>query len=156
VALSKTRRIGVMATRGTLASHKFRVLRASLEDQAEFILRPCDGLAHAIEQYDTGKVLALCNQYVGAIGEFGEGPGQIDTLVLGCTHYAFAWDEIAAAAGPGVRLIETGQPVARQTRRLLETAGQLATDQGGEVRLVSTGSLAALQAAAERWLSLRA
>ena len=156
VALSSTRRIGVMATRGTLASAKFRALHESLKGRAEFILQPCDGLAHAIEHEDAGRIRALCNECTRAIGEFGDGPGQVDTLVLGCTHYPFAWDEIAATAGPGVRLIETGEPVARQARRLVEAAGQLAQGQSGTVRLISTGSLPALQAAAARWLSLRA
>src|SRR5206468_1801147 len=50
VAHSQTRRIGVMATRGTLASAKFKALLGSLVGQAEFILQPCDGLAEAIER----------------------------------------------------------------------------------------------------------
>ncbi|MEO5670543.1 MAG: glutamate racemase [Ramlibacter sp.] len=155
VALSRTRRIGVMATRGTLASHKFRLLHDSLRDQAEFILQPCDGLAYVIEQHDTEKVEALCRGFTQAIGEFGDSPDQVDTLVLGCTHYPFAWDAITASVGAGVRLIETGEPVARQTRRLLEAAGALSTGKAGAVRLLSSGSLPALKEAAERWLSLR-
>ncbi|HWP11075.1 MAG TPA: glutamate racemase, partial [Ramlibacter sp.] len=77
-----------------------------------------------------------------------------DTVVLGCTHYAFAQEELAAVAGPAVRLVETGEPVARQTRRLLEAAGQLRPTGAGRVRLLSTGSLPALQSAAARWLGL--
>lgn len=156
VALSKTRRIGVMATRGTLASSKFAALRDSLRDQAEFVLQPCDGLADAIQNDDTAQVAALCARYTQAIAPFGVRAGEIDTLVLGCTHYAFAWDPLQALAGPAVRLVETGEPVARQARRLLGAAGLLVTGNGsGRVELLSTGSLPALQAAAARWPSLR-
>ena len=47
VMASKTKRIGVIGTRGTLTSTKFAKLLASLHGQAEFIVQPCDGLAHA-------------------------------------------------------------------------------------------------------------
>lgn len=154
VALSQTRRIGVLATRGTLASGKFRALHAALKEQAEFLLQPCDGLAGAIENQDVRGVAELCARYVRALGELGTQAGQIDTVVLGCTHYAFARTELAARADPGVRLIETGESVARQTRRLLEATGQLRPARAGRVNLLSTGSLPALQAAATRWLRL--
>ena len=49
VALSKTGRIGVMATRSLLSSAKFQALLASQAGHATFVLQPCDGLADAIE-----------------------------------------------------------------------------------------------------------
>ena len=125
VALSRTRRIGVMATRGTLASAKFRALHDSLEGDAQFVLQACDGLADAIQNDDAPTIAALCAQYTREIGAYGKAAGQVDTLVLGCTHYAFAAGVLASLTGPDVRLIETGEPVARQTRRLLAAAGQL-------------------------------
>jgi glutamate racemase len=155
VALSKTRRIGVMATRVTVGSAKLRALHDSLKGQAEFILQPCDGLADAIQNHDVAQMSALCAQYTQAIGPFGGQTGQVDTLVLGCTHYAFAWDTLQALVGRNVRLIETGEPVARQTHRLLEAAGQLR--QGGvpgRLTLLTTGTQEALEAAAQRWLGL--
>ncbi len=160
VLASRTRRIGVMATRGTLGSAKFRALLDSLAGQAEFVLQPCDGLADAIEQQvrtgDAAGVAALCALHVGAMGRFGAGDGSIDTLVLGCTHYPFAQTHISALVGPGVGMIETGEPVARQTRRLLEERGLLNTSaRGGAVELQSTGDLPALRLAAENWLALR-
>ncbi|NPC57512.1 glutamate racemase [Caenimonas soli] len=154
VARSRTKRIGVLATRGTLQSAKFGALHDSLKEQAEFVLQPCDGLAAAIEADDLEQVDALCAKYIRAIGEYGSAPGQVDTLVLGCTHYPFAQAQLLAHAGPGVTLIETGEPVARQTHRLLEAAGLLEAQDQGRVELLTTGSPAALQAAASRWLGL--
>lgn len=155
VALSKTRRIGVMATRVTVTSTKLRVLHDSLKDQADFILQPCDGLADAIQNHDLARVRALCEQYTRAMGPFGSQAGQMDTLVLGCTHYAFAWDTLQALVGADVQLVETGEPVARQARRLLEAAGQLQPgDRPGHTTLLTTGAQEALQAAAQRWLGL--
>jgi glutamate racemase len=155
VAVSNTRRIGVMATRGTVGSAKLRALHDSLKDQAEFILQPCDGLADAIQNDDAARVWELCTKYTEALGPFGTLGGQADTLVLGCTHYAFAWDQLQALVGPGVRLIETGVPVARQTRRLLEASNELRMEGGpGSVALLATGEQAALESTARRWLFL--
>lgn len=152
VAQSQTRRIAVMATRGTLGSAKFQTLLKSLAGQADFICQPCDGLADAIEREDTIKIIALCARYTGATGQFGINSGQIDTLVLGCTHYPFVRDILAHAVGAEVHLLDNGGPVARQTRRMLP---QLAnTDQPGQCVLLTTGVPAALQHAARRWLDL--
>ena len=154
VALSKTRRVGVIGTRGTLASAKVRTLHDSLKDQAEFVFQPCDGLADAIQNDDTAQIATLCARYIEVLGPFGTQSGQIDTLVLGCTHYPFAQHVLQALVGETVQLIETGEPVARQTRRLLE-AGMLLKNEGmGSVTLLTTGEPGQLRSAAARWLSL--
>lgn len=168
LAVTRTGRIGVIGTRGTLASAKFARLLASVAGQADFVVQPCDGLAHAIERsvaqpaasnFSSTEVRALCARYMGAMGCFGSETGQIDTLVLGCTHYIFAADDLRALVGPQVTFIETGEPVARQTRRLLHATDQLADALGGPatpwpVQLLTTGPLAPLQATAQRWLAL--
>ncbi|MGV8803326.1 MAG: glutamate racemase [Polaromonas sp.] len=164
VALSATGRIGVMATRGTLASEKFRALLAAQtmpSSHARFVLQPCDGLADAIERSaetgDTSKTIALCAQYTSAMGQFGTQPGEIDTLVLGCTHYPFAGKVLRALLGPNVRIVDNGEAVARQTQRLTQQ-NPIAPAEGsmgmGQVDLFSTGQPQALEAAANRWLGL--
>jgi len=185
LAVTKTGHVGVIGTRGTLTSAKFGKLMASLADQAHFVVQPCDGLAHAIERSvaqpelppeSTGAAVgsteigALCQRYIEAMGPFGTAPGQMDTLVLGCTHYIFVAHELRALVGPGVQFIETGEPVARQTRRLLAAAdllrvpaetppGQPPAQPPGAtppVQLLTTGPVTMLEAAAQRWLDLPA
>ena len=56
------------------------------------------------------------------MGLFGTKPGQIDTLVLGCTHYPFVSDHLQALVDPDVTLVENGEALARQTQRLLQAA----------------------------------
>ena len=154
VASSRTRRIGVMATRGTLASKKFKLLIDTLAGQAEFVCQPCDGLADAIERHDASQILALCSSYTRAIGQFGMNSGEIDTLVLGCTHYPFASQILRDLVEPEVHLVDNGEPVARQTRRV---AKPLADDgQVGQIRLFSTGDPALLARASMHWLGLSA
>ncbi|HVZ43443.1 MAG TPA: glutamate racemase [Ramlibacter sp.] len=151
-ALTRTKRVGVLATQGTLSSAKFQALHDSLRHACEFILQPCPGLADAIENFDAVAVARLAADYVGKLGRLGTEPGCIDTLVLGCTHYPFAEREIRAAARDAVTLLETGAPVARRTRELLHARGLLrASGEGGRTWLTS-GRLAQLQSAAARWL----
>ena len=52
------------------------------------------------------KLIALCEEYTGAMGRFGTEPRQIDTLVLGCTHYPFAEPQLRALVGPQVHPLE--------------------------------------------------
>ncbi len=157
VAQSRTGEIAVLATRMTVESRKFEALRAPLADQAQFHVVPCDGLAGAIERSDAPAIASLCDRYLAAAGRFGTEPGRIDTLVLGCTHYPFIADEMRRIVGPEVRFIDTGAPVAQQTRRLLDQAGQLAGDDAaGDLLLLCSAAPEALDVAAARWLVLAA
>lgn len=152
VAVSQTRRIAVLATRGTLASQKFNALLASFLGQAEFICQPCDGLANAIERDDAPEINALCQRYVNATRQLDSSEKQVDTFVLGCTHYPFASAVFRALIGPDVHLIDNGESVARQSRRILT---QFAPDgQLGQTTLCTTGKPVLLAQAAQRWLGL--
>lgn len=165
--LSQTGHIGVIGTRGTLTSDKFHRLLTSLQDQAHFTVQPCNGLALAIEQSThladetpaTHRIAELLQNYTREMGKFGTAAGQMDTLVLGCTHYVFAENVLRQLLGPHIHLVSTGEPVARQTRRLLEAAGLLTSGLGSQPRherlkLMTNGDLQSLQAAAQRWLGL--
>jgi glutamate racemase len=153
VASSQTKQIGVLATQGTLGSQKFQRLLQSLADQAQFFCHACDGLADAIERNDATTIEAICAYSIRATGQFGINSGQMDRLVLGCTHYPFASDHLQALLPPGVALVSNGVPVARQTRRVL---GRLASPlTPGQITLLSSGNSQHLAQAARRWLGLR-
>jgi glutamate racemase len=154
-----------MATRGTVGSDKFARLLASVQGEAEFVVKACNGLALAIEHSTLPErvnaaqedIARLLHTYTQAMGRFGTQTGDIDTLVLGCTHYVFVESALQDLLGPQVQLVSTGEPVARQTRRLLEAAALLQANgvsTAPRTRLLTTGDLASLQAAAQRWLSL--
>jgi glutamate racemase len=165
--MSQTGHIGVIGTRSTLASEKFQRLLGSLNSQARFTVQACNGLALAIEQSTSltqgaqakERIAQLLQQYTQEMGEFGSSAGQMDTLVLGCTHYVFAENALQSLLGPHISLVSTGEPVARQTRRLLEGAGLIRSGPSphtlsARVHLMTNGDLAGLQAAAQRWLKL--
>ena len=160
VAISTTKHIAVMATRSTLASVRFAALLAAHAGQARFTLLPCDGLAEAIEQSiqvsNATELIAACARIMGTLSVFitpNELKNNIDTIVLGCTHYPFAAQHIAAQAGPHVQLLDTGDAVARQTRQRL---GHAVSEQlsNQPIEFITTGHPATLRAAARTWLGL--
>ncbi len=157
-AQSKTSVVGVMATRGTLQSEKFRKLMESLHGKATFILQPCDGLADAIEHGDATEIGALCASYMGAMGRFGINSGEMDTLVLGCTHYPFIEAELRKRVGSDVQFLEGGAPVARQTKRLMAERKQLLPTSETALPIVqffTTGAADIFATAVERWLGMQ-
>ena len=129
---------------------------------AHVTVAPCDGLADAVERSSTTKnateIIAICTRIACGIGHFGTQKGQIDTLILGCTHYPFAAAYLRTLVGPDVQLLDNGDAVARQTRRQLEKAGALLASPAmtvkGDIRMFSTGQTDLLQAAAQHWLEL--
>lgn len=160
-AQSKTHTIGVMATRGTLGSEKFRNLLSSLHGQGTFVLQPCDGLADAIEKADATKIEAACAKYTKAMGLFGSQAGAMDTLVLGCTHYPFVVEKLRTLVGHEVAFLEGGEPVARQVRRVLAERGTLCSEAAqarqpyAAIQFFTTGNVKLLATAANRWLNLK-
>ena len=165
VAVSITGQIAVMVTNSTLASARFQALLKSQTGLASFVPLACDGLADAIERsissQDATEVIAACTRFTSAAGTFGNQTGQIDTLVLGCTHYPFASPHLQQLLGPGVQIVDNGVAVARQTRRLAASlpVGADAADGAialvaGQVEWFTTGQPHVLQAAAARLLAL--
>lgn len=154
VALSVNKRIGVLATPGTLASDKFKRLIEMHGQDAVIVLQPCPGLAKEIEsgQLDSPALRALVETFSKPLRE-----AQVDTVVLGCTHYPFVAPLFQQALGPKVRIIDTAQAVARQTQRVSAELPRLNQPHGGPTtQLWTSGSAPHLAQVAERWLGLKA
>lgn len=152
IALTRNRRIGVMATRGTLASEKFRQLVAAHGQGVSLHLQACPGLARALEggNADSTEVRDLIARHTAPLRAAG-----VDTVVLGCTHYPFAAAGIQAALGPDVRLVDTADAVARRTETLLgadDASIAATTSPAAAARLWTSASVADLQRVATRWL----
>lgn len=156
-ALSQTRtgHIGVLATRRTLASEKFNELLTTWAKKARFTVTPCDGLARAIEARNESEIRALIQIYTRNTGAFGSKEGNIDTLVLGCTHYPLEQTAFQRAVGNDVALVEPGAAVARRLSHVLKTLGRASTTQqlaGGVMWLSSASDLSQLTDAVRHWL----
>ena len=148
VAVTRNKRIGVMATSATLASDKFRRLRAALPDGIELSTQACPGLAQLIERGDlrAPALREAVETHCAPLRAAG-----IDVVVLGCTHYAFVRHLIEAVLGPEVQVVDTAAAVARHALRRFGAARD-----GPEIRparLQTTGAAAALATFASSWLA---
>jgi glutamate racemase len=163
--VSRSGRVLVLATRGTIQSEKFAQLKARLEAEyaaharpLAFTCVPCDGLAERIEQQavngrrwqDAPELIASCAGFMPAIGRFPSENEGFDTLVLGCTHYPLIRDLFHSLAGDGVMIVDNASPVALRTLQLLG-AQQAPSDQSGRVTWLSSGDVAQLAHAAHYW-----
>ena len=153
-ALLATRngRIGVMATRATLGSEKFKRLAAMLVAREALHLRACDGLAAAIElgELNDPKVLELVEMHCAPLRESG-----VDTVVLGCTHYTFVRQQIQAAMGAAVQIIDTAEAVARHAANVVHKTRADAdnmADAAPTLVLHTTGNAEPFQRFATSWL----
>ena len=128
--LTKTGVIGVLATTRTLQSERFQRLVGNHANHLKVVAQACPGLAEAIEMQgpDSPEVAALLDVYVAPLAAAGA-----DVVVLGCTHFPWVAEAIARRMPAGVKLLDTGEPVARQLDRLLASSGLLG---GGSGRLV--------------------
>ncbi|MBN1484509.1 MAG: glutamate racemase [Chloroflexia bacterium] len=113
-------RIGVLATTVTLHGDRFEKLLQQYAQNVRVFSQPGYGLVERVEagQVQAAETAIWLRELLSPLIEAG-----IDTLVLGSTHYAFLRPLIEQVMGPQVTVIDTGLPVARQTRRVLEKSG---------------------------------
>ena len=141
--LSKNKKIGVLGTQLTLKGRRFSRLLENFSAGMEVYTQPVSGLVELIEngRFDDPRVETILKKNLGPLLN-----KDVDTLVLGCTHYPLLRRQITAICGPLVKVIDTAEPVARQLwRRLVlrrrlnpgPTSGQSKYFSSGETRIVT-------------------
>ncbi len=135
-ARTRSGRIGVMATSGTLRSERFARLVREHANGARVVAQPCPGLVDLIEQgeLEGEALLARVGELTGPLRE-----AHVDQVVLGCTHYPFVEDAIRRAMGPGVAIVDSGPAIARRLAQVLDETGARAAGGTGTLRLRTTG-----------------
>ena len=140
---TKTGKVGVLATPATFQGALYASVVERFGAGVELFQHTCPGLVSQIEKGD------LDSRATRAILENALHPmleKNIDTVVLGCTHYPFVIPLIERIVGGNVRVIDPAPSVARQAKRLLEAGGNL--NQTGEksgVRFFTSGDSASMK-----------
>jgi glutamate racemase len=104
-------RVGIIATESTVLSDAYGRALRELRPELEVFSQACPLLVPLVEEgwHDDPVTEAVAARYLAPL--LAE---RIDTLVLGCTHYPMLAPLLARLAGPGVRLIDSGEAVARR------------------------------------------
>jgi glutamate racemase len=108
--------VGVMGTAGTIASGAYERALRRLSPGIRVRALACPLLVPLVEEgwLDHAATRLIVHEYLAPFGG-----ADIDTLVLGCTHYPLLASMIAAEAGSRVRLIDSARETASETARLL-------------------------------------
>ena len=131
--VTRNGRVGVMATAGTLTSARYARLVREHAHGVEVQPQPCPGLADLIEEghLDDERLRARLEQFTRPLRDAG-----VDTVILGCTHYAFVSGPLGRVLGPGVQLIDSAPAIARRTEHLVGADGSPGT---GGLAVLTTG-----------------
>ena len=113
---TKTGKIGVLATKGTLGSNLFEKTSSIHGQNIEIIEKQVNGLVELIEKnvFSGSKIDALLEKYITPMINLG-----IDKLVLGCTHYALVKNSIEKITKKQIEIVECNYSVALQTKKIL-------------------------------------
>lgn len=113
---SQTKKVGVLATKGTIQSEKFQK-SMSLYPDVEFIEQIGYNLVQLIEngQKDSKEMQLLLKQYISPMVE-----KDVDHIVLGCTHYPFLKSQIKEMVPSTIHIIDSGLAVAKRVEAVLE------------------------------------
>lgn len=114
--------VGVLATPATFQGELFASVVERFAQGVTILKSTCPGLVEEIENGRASgrKARRILKEAIQPMLE-----QQVDTIVLGCTHYPFALETIQQIAGPEVEVIDPSPAIARQAVRVLDQQGLL-------------------------------
>ena len=139
VAATRNHRVGVIGTVGTISSGAYQRAVASARSGVELTCTGCPGFVEFVErgQTDGDEVHVLAERLLAPVRE-----AEVDTLLLGCTHYPFLARTIGDVMGQGVVLVSSADETAFEVRNLLTNTGLVRRSAGkGDHRFISTGDV---------------
>ncbi|HEY5194469.1 MAG TPA: glutamate racemase [Solirubrobacteraceae bacterium] len=153
VAATHSGRIGLLATPTTVASGSYERAVGAVDAHVTLHAVACPTLASIIQagqQFDESAV----EQVREACVPLRE--ADVDTVILGCTHYPLISPMLQRMLGPGVQLISSGGALARQVEHALSTRGlrNPRTHGEGDYRFLCTGDVPAFRDVGTRFLQM--
>lgn len=145
-----TKRIGILATRGTLSSALFHNTSKTFTKDIEVIEIVGEGLVKLIEEgsINSDEIRSLLKSYLQPMIA-----ANIDYLVLGCSHYPYLIPEIKKILPANVTIIDSGEAVAKQTKSVLEVNRLLQPEpRSPNLQFYSNGEITALNFLLQEYL----
>ena len=133
VAASKSGRIGVIATAATVGTDAFGSRIRQMNPAATVVSQACPLFVSLVENgwidRDDEVTIATAKRYLAPLME-----ANIDTLIMGCTHFPILAPILQDILGEGVTLIDSGREAAVAAHTLLASNGTLGAASGGQCR----------------------
>ncbi|MDA9057218.1 glutamate racemase [Flavobacteriaceae bacterium] len=126
---SKSKAIGILATKGTLSSQLFHETSQLYSSDLLVVEQVGNGIVELIENgaLYSDEMKHLLQSYLQPMLD-----AEIDCLVLGCTHYHFLTPILKQLLPSHVKIIDSGKAVAKQTKAVLENNSLLNTESSVE------------------------
>lgn len=155
VAVTRSGRIGLLATRATVASGAYARAVAAVDPHVDLQAVACPDLAPLIQDPPGGELFTreledVVRGYCAPLVE-----ARVDTVILGCTHYPLIRPMLQRMLGPRVTIVTSGGALARQAEHALGARG-LASQRAGEgtYSFLCTGDAETFHALGTRFLQM--
>ena len=150
VAATRTGRIGVIGTRATIDSKAYLDAFAAAT-QLEITSVACPKFVEYVERGETSgpEITQIARDYLAPVIE-----ADVDTLVLGCTHYPLLTGVISYVVGNNVSLVSSAEETAKDLYRVLVENSLLRHNKSGPAthRFLATGDAKTFETLARRFL----
>jgi len=137
---TKTGKIGVLATPATLQGDKYKQLTQALSSQkrVEIYEQACHGLVQQIEkgEIESAETINLLEKWLIPMRE-----NNVDTIVLGCTHYPLVSKSIEKIMNNNVNLIHTGEAISRHLLTSLSSQKEHINEGELHIHIYTTGAI---------------
>jgi glutamate racemase len=152
VQATRNRRIGLLATEGTVEAGRYAELLHALDAGAEFFPIACPRLVPLIESDDpfSSETTDAVREYATPLKAAG-----VDTVILGCTHYPLIRPIFQRVLGRDVTLVFSAEETAREVAETLARKGyENDARREGKYRFLTTGDPDAFREMGARFLQL--
>jgi glutamate racemase len=152
VQATRNRRVGLLATAGTVAAGRYQRLVHELDAGVRFSAVACPKLVPLIESdHPFGEeTIAAVREYAAPVKDAG-----CDTVILGCTHYPLIRPIFQREFGRDVTLVFSAEETAREVAETLARKGfENGGGREGSYRFLTTGDVAVFARLGERFLQL--
>ena len=138
VTATRSGRVGVIGTVGTISSGAYQRAVAATGVEVELVCAACPGFVEFVERGETRseQVHVLAERLLAPLVE-----ADVDTLLLGCTHYPFLARTISDVMGRDVVLVSSADETAFEVRRTLFAVDDRSRSGVGRHRFFSSGDI---------------
>ncbi len=114
---TKSKKVGIIATQSTVKSGKYARRLKDFDPKVHVISQPCPLFVPLVEEgwFEHDITRRVAHEYLDALKS-----QNIDTLILGCTHYPLLKKTISRVMGPKVTLIDSAREVAMEVKTTLQ------------------------------------
>lgn len=149
LAASRNKKIGVMATPFTISTEAHKKALLAADPSVSVYPMACPDFVPLIEsgRFDGDEIKQAVAKYAAPLKQAG-----IDALILSCTHYPFVRNEIAAAFGSKVKIIDPAEATSSNVREALKHRGLLRKEGQGSIKVCCTAGRERVKRLAEMML----